>query len=140
MSNLLKSTNRGIIARGNPSRNIALRAQLMHLKVGEVLVTRDKDAKGLANSLSRTTKTTSGTRFAVRDLGNGEVEIQLVRHIPKHRPAQMALPLPEVKVEILPPPQVPVSIKLDDADVTELNALRELFNGFMQRLEEKAAK
>lgn len=140
MSNLLKTSNRGIIARGNPSRNIALRAQLMHLKVGEVLVTRDKDAKGLANSLSRTTKRTSGTRFAVRDLGNGEVEIQLVRHIPKHRPAQMTLPLPEVKVEILPPPQAPVSIKLDASDVTELNALRELFNGFMQRLESKASK
>jgi hypothetical protein len=140
MSNLLKSTNRGIIARGHKSRNIGLRAQLLHLKVGEVLVSRDKDAKGLANSLSRTTKRTSGTRFAVSDLGNGEVEIQLVRHIERKRMTQMTLPMPEVKVEILPPPAAPVSIKLDDSDVVELNALRELFNGFMQRLEMKNGK
>lgn len=140
MSNLLKSTNRGIIARGHKSRNIGLRAQLLHLKVGETLVSRDKDAKGLANSLSRTTKRTSGTRFAVSDLGNGEVEIQLVRHIERKRMTQMTLPMPEVKVEILPPPAAPVSIKLDDSDVVELNALRELFNGFMQRLETKNGK
>lgn len=140
MSNTLKSSNRGIIARGRTPRNIGLRAQLMHLKVGETITTSDKDAKGLANSLSRSTKKTSGTRFAVRELPNGQTEIQLIRHVDRNRMTQLTLPMPEVKVEILPPPVAPVSIKLDDSDVVELNALRDLFNGFMQRLENKNGK
>ena len=137
MSNTLKSSNRGIIARGRTPRNIGLRAQLMHLKVGETITTSDKDAKGLANSLSRSTKKTSGTRFAVRELPNGQTEIQLVRHIDRKRMTQLMLPMPEAKVEILPPPAVPVHLKLDESDISELNALRDLFNGFMQRLENK---
>lgn len=140
MSNTLKSSNRGILARGNASKNIALRAQMMHLKVGETLVTRDKDAKRLANSLSRSTKTTSGTRFAVRELPHGEVEIQLVRHVPPRSHQQMVLPLKTAQVEILPPPAAPVQMNLDASDIMELNALRDLFNGFMQRLESKAGK
>lgn len=136
MHNTLKSSNRGIIARGRAPRNTALRDQLMHLKLGEALITRDKDAAGLANSLSRSTKNTSGTRFAVRQLHHGQVEIQLVRHIAP-RMMQPMLPMPAAKVEILPPPATACSIHLDDADVVELNALRELFNGFVQRLENK---
>jgi hypothetical protein len=139
MSNSLKSSNRNITPRGRAPRNTLLRMQLMNLKLGETLLTRDKDAVGLANSLSRSTKTTSGTRFAVRQLHNGQVEIQLIRHIAP-RMMQPMLPMPEAKVEILPPPVAPMNIHLDDSDVVELNALRDLFNGFVQRLENKAGK
>jgi hypothetical protein len=136
MSNSLKSSNRNITPRGRTPRNPLLRAQLMQLQVGETLLTRDKDAVGLANSLSRSTKTTSGTRFAVRQMRSGQVEIQLVRHIAP-RMMQPMLPMPEAKVEILPPTIASTSIHLDDSDVVELNALRNLFNAFVQRLESK---
>jgi hypothetical protein len=84
MNKLLKNTNANIIERNHAIINVDLRQQLYNLKVGETIVTRDKDAKKLAGSLSRSAKTTSGTRFAVRDLLNGQVEVQLIRHYSRH--------------------------------------------------------
>lgn len=134
MSQKLHSTNKSIIERG-PTKNPELRARLHRLKVGECIITNSPDAQRLAASLSRTTKIHSGTKYITRNVPGG-LEIQLVPH--HERSNQLTLPLPEAKVEILPPPQVPVKMQLDESDVTELNALRDLFNGFMQRLELKA--
>lgn len=63
-----------------PSTNETLREDLHKLKVGETLITRDKDAPRLAASLSRATKRVSGTRLAVRTLPNTSFEIQLIKH------------------------------------------------------------
>lgn len=136
MSPKLHTTNKSIVER-NPSANPGLRARLHRLKVGETLITNEPGAQRLATSLSRTTKIHSGTKYITRNVYGG-TEIQLVPH--RERSSQMTLPLPEAKVEILPPPAAPVQYQLDDSDVTELNALRDRFNGFMQRLEHKASK
>lgn len=136
MSQKLHTTNKSIIER-NPTKNPELRAQLHRLKVGEYIITNAPKAQQLAGSLNRSTKNHSGTKYVTRSVPGG-LEIQLVSHYQRNK--QLMLPLPEAKVEILPPPQVPVKMQLDDSDVTELNALRDLFNGFMQRLELKASK
>ena len=132
------TTNKSIIERA-PSKSPSIRDQLHHLKVGEYITTNDPEAVRTANSLSRATKKHSGTKFSVRSTTNGKWEIQLVPHRIVNQ--QLMLPMPEAKVDILPPPP-PKSIKmhLDDSDVKELYALRDLFNGFMQRLEHKWIK
>jgi hypothetical protein len=80
MTKQLRITNTNIIDRNNACIDVDLRAQLYNLKIGETMVTRNQKVKQLAKSLSRSAKTTSGTRFAVRDLYNGQIEVQLIRH------------------------------------------------------------
>lgn len=151
MSSQLRSNNTKILQRGRLSTNQQLRARLHALKVGECIITTDPDAQRLAASLSRSTKRTSGTTYATRTVPGG-VEIQLIKyHDPRRRTAQVHIdkgfwPVPEKVIEtpepatalqVLPPPPTRKVLELDASDVMELNALRDLFNGFVQRLELK---
>jgi uncharacterized membrane protein YfbV (UPF0208 family) len=60
--------------------NANLRERLHQLKIGETLVTTEPGAQRLANSLSRTTKVTTGTQFTVRTVEGRKAEIQCVRY------------------------------------------------------------
>ena len=61
MNKQLINTNARIIDRKQATVNIDLRQQLFSLKVGETIVTRDKDAKRLAGSLKEKWESHSNT-------------------------------------------------------------------------------
>lgn len=76
----MKVHNKSIKERGVKTVDEELRRQCHALKLGETFTTRDRRIEKLAGSLSRATKRTSGTRFAVRLLPSNLWEVQLVRY------------------------------------------------------------